>query len=175
MQETYNTLVSNTSCAPTVNTNASLSCLRALPFEELNIALNGSAIDIKFQPMLDGDFIADYPGNQLAAGRFPRIPVLIGANTDEGSAFAFAKAGGVRINTDADMRLAVANFIGAQAPAMTGKSLDQLVDEALFVYPDIQAVGVPRLDRFPVILPGDGLATALGLQYRRTAAYFGDL
>lgn len=175
MQATYNLLVSNTSCASTVNTSASLDCLRNLPFDELNNALNGTAAT-PWAPMLDGDFIADYPVNQLNAGRFPRIPVMIGTNQDEGSAFGTGKGpNGTAVNTDDEMRFAVASEIGAQAPQLTGKSLDEILDEALTLYPNIQAVGIPSIDKFPVIVPGDTVATTLGLQYRRTAAFFGDL
>lgn len=175
MQATYNLLVTNTSCAPTVNTSASLDCLRALPLSEVNAALNGTAAS-PWPPMLDGDFIADYPVNQLGGGRFPRIPVLIGANADEGSAFGTAKGpGGEGVNSDEDMRYALEGIIGADAPLRTGKSLGQLVDELLAVYPDIQAVGIPSMDKFPMIVPGDSVATSLGLQHRRTGAVFGDL
>lgn len=55
MDALYNLFVSNTSCASTVNTSASLDCLRALPFEEINAALNGTEA-APWPPMLDGDF-----------------------------------------------------------------------------------------------------------------------
>jgi acetylcholinesterase len=79
------------------------------------------------------------------------------------------------VNTDDEMRAAVEALFGADAAVQTGKSVDELADEALALYPNIQAVGVPSLDKFPVIQPGDGIATALGLQFRRTGAFFGDL
>lgn len=175
MQATYNLLLSNTSCASTVNTSASLDCLRALPFEELNTALNGTSAS-PWAPMLDGDFIADYPTNQYNAGRFPKIPILIGTNQDEGSSFGVDKGpNGTAVNTDDEFRYAVTTDIGPQAPALLGRSLDSIVDEAMDLYPDIQAVGIPSIDKFPVIVPGDDIATSLGLQYRRTGAFFGDL
>lgn len=174
MQDVYNLLVSNTSCASTVNTSASLDCLRALPFADINAALNGTSAG-PWPPVMDGDFIADYPVNQLRDGRFPQIAVLIGTNADEGTAFGLFKGpNDTAVNTDAEMRYAVASVIGAQASELTGKSLDDLVDEALALYPNIQAVGNPSLDKFPVITPNDTIATSLGLQYRRTAAFFGD-
>lgn len=55
MDALYNLFVSNTSCASTVNTSASLDCLRSLPFEEINAALNGTEA-APWPPMLDGDF-----------------------------------------------------------------------------------------------------------------------
>lgn len=174
MDETYNLLVSNTSCASASN-SSTIDCLRALPFEELNAALNGTDAS-PWAPMLDGDFIADYPVNQLRDGRHPQIPVLIGANTDEGSAFGNGRGpNGTAVNTDAEMRFAIASIIGAQAPELTGKSLDELVDEAMALYPNVQALGIPSIDKFPVIEAGDELAETLGLQYRRTGAFFGDL
>lgn len=175
MQDTYNLLVSNTSCASTANTSSSLDCLRALPFDELNAALNGTDAS-PWAPVLDGDFIAEYPHNLLAEGRFPQIPIMIGTNTDEGTAFGDGRGpNGSAVDTDDQMRYAVAAVIGSQAPEWSGKSIDELVDEALFVYPDIQAVGIPSLDKFPVIVAGDEIATEYGLQYRRTGALFGDL
>lgn len=175
MQATYDLLVSNTTCASTVNTSASLDCLRELPFAELNAALNGTSA-APWPPVLDGDFIADYPVNQLDSGRFPQISILIGTNADEGTAFGQGRGpNDTAVNTDAEMRYAVESMIGAEATQWTGKSIDEIVDEALALYPNIQAVGDPSLDKFPAIVPGDALATSLGLQYRRTAAYFGDL
>ncbi|POS69442.1 carboxylesterase [Diaporthe helianthi] len=174
MDELYGLLVSNTSCASTANTSASLDCLRSLPFDDINAALNGTAA-APWPPMLDGDFIADFPVNQLRDGRFPQIPILIGTNTDEGSAFGQGRGpNGTGVNTDDEMRAAVEAILGPDAPAHTGKPLSQLVDEALALYPHVQAVGVPSLDKFPVIEPGDSIATARGLQSRRTGAFFGD-
>ncbi|KAK7744196.1 hypothetical protein SLS53_003717 [Cytospora paraplurivora] len=175
-QSLYNLLVTNTSCAQTVNSSASLDCLRALPLSELNAALNGTAAS-PWPPMLDHDFIAGHLVNQLNDGRFPRVPILIGANADEGAAFGSDKGpGGAGVNTDADLRYALEGIIGPEAPQWTGKSIDRLVDELLAVYPDVQAVGIPSLEKFPAINPGDAVATAqgLGLQYRRSGAIFGD-
>jgi acetylcholinesterase len=174
MQATYDGLVSNTSCAGTVGTAASLDCLRALPFAELNAALNGTTAS-PWPPVLDGDFIADYPTNQLEQGNFPKIPILIGANSDEGSAFGIGRGPNGLVDTDEDMAWAIEQWIGPDAPANTGKSIAELVSEALFVYPNIQAVGDPGLDKFPVIVAGDAVATSIGLQYRRSGAFFGDM
>ena len=78
------------------------------------------------------------------------------------------------VNTDDELRTALAQDFGPMTAQETGKSVDELVDELMYLYPNIQAVGIPGLDKFPVILPGDAVATAGGLQYRRTGALFGD-
>jgi hypothetical protein len=67
MQETYDNLVRNTSCASLVGTRDSLDCLRNVPLEELNYAINITGVG-PWGPVLDGDFIADYAANQLARG-----------------------------------------------------------------------------------------------------------
>lgn len=82
-QPYYNQVVNATGCSMAVNT---LDCLRSVPFETLNAAYNTSAYSVWF-PVVDGDIIRKYPSIQLAAGDFLRVPILVGANTDEGSSF----------------------------------------------------------------------------------------
>jgi hypothetical protein len=73
------------------------------------------------------------------------------------------------------MRSAIKVRVGPEVEKTVGKTVEQVVDELMFLYPNIQAVGVPGLDKWPVIQPGDEVAQRMGLQYRRTAALFGDL
>ncbi|KAK4148958.1 hypothetical protein C8A00DRAFT_19298 [Chaetomidium leptoderma] len=175
MQGTYDTLVRNTTCGDTVGTPASLNCLRALPLDDLHRALNGTLIWNRFPPVLDGDFIADYPSKQLREGRFPKVRVLIGCNSDEGSSFGtgYGPNGG-GVNTDEEMRAAIASIVGPDVENTVGKTTKQVIDEMASLYPNIQAIGVPSLDKWPIIQPGDFVAQSMGAQYRRTAALFGD-
>ncbi|KAH6611774.1 Alpha/Beta hydrolase protein [Chaetomium sp. MPI-SDFR-AT-0129] len=174
MQDTYDTLVQNTTCVETVGTPESLDCLRTLPLEDLHNALNGTAAN-PWGPVLDGDFIADYPSKQLSEGRFPKVSVLIGCNSEEGASFGTGRGpNGGGVNTDDEMRNAIASIVGLEVEKTAGKSLEQVVDELMYLYPNIQAVGVPGLDKWPIIQPGDMVAESMGLQYRRTAALFGD-
>ncbi|KAL1907287.1 hypothetical protein Sste5344_006919 [Sporothrix stenoceras] len=176
-QENYDQLVSRTSCEEDTDT---LDCLRRLPFAEIDKVLsteNGS-----FPPVLDGDFIADFPHNQLRDGRFVRVPVLIGCNSDEGSDMGgHAGPDGHGVNTDEEFRAAIVHKFGLDGTtladseaASTPERAGKLVDELTQLYPDIQAIGIPGLDKFPAITPGDSLAESVGLQYRRSAALFGD-
>ncbi|KAK0389867.1 hypothetical protein NLU13_3440 [Sarocladium strictum] len=179
-QKTYDTLVRRVpSCADLVGSPASLDCLRALPFEDINKALNYTGDGPGTWPsVLDGDFITDYFSNQLERGEFAKVPIMIGANTDEGAGNFGQKRGpnGTGLNSDDDMRYALKNVFSPQAAQNTGKTIDQLVDELMYVYPNIQRVGIPSLDMWPhVIQPGDVYAETLGLQFRRGAAFFGDL
>ncbi|KAK0744306.1 Alpha/Beta hydrolase protein [Apiosordaria backusii] len=168
----YKKLVQATSCASTYGTPASLQCLRDLPLSELMAVLNNRALNVAiWVPAMDGDFIADYPSRQSRDGRFPKVPVLVGQNTDEGASFgANRSATAGPINTDEEMAESVTRVLfGPNHP-----NLDSLVRELLYLYPDIQAVGIPSLDKYPVIKPGSPEAAFLGLQYRRSTAIYGD-
>ncbi|KAH7329658.1 carboxylesterase [Stachybotrys elegans] len=179
-QATYDTLVQRVpACAQLVGTSASLDCLRALPFRELNQALNYTGNGPgTWVPVLDGDFFVDYPHNQLIRGEFAKVPILIGTNTDEGAGSFGQRRGpnGTGINSDEDMRFALRSVFPPLAANTTGKTIEQLVDEVMYLYPNIQRVGIPSLERWPhVIQEGDEYANRLGLQFRRGASFFGDL
>lgn len=83
-QPLYNAVVQNVSCDTQIDT---LQCLRTVPYQQLNAVFNNTPYDSAFQPVIDGDFIQRYGSAQLAAGDFVKVPVISGANTDEGSAF----------------------------------------------------------------------------------------
>jgi cholinesterase len=50
-----------------------------------------------WNPLIDGDFLTAYPSGLMAQGKFARIPLLIGANSDEGCSFG---ASGLNSETD---------------------------------------------------------------------------
>lgn len=145
--------------------------------EEFSAVLNKTQAPFTFIPVKDGDFLADFATNQLARGDFLKVPILIGANSDEGSAFGQGRGpNGGPVNTDEDMRWAIRNAIPAQAKTTTGKSVEELVDEAMTLYPNDQSVGIPSLETWPhIIQPGEEIAVARGLQQRRTGAFVGDM
>jgi hypothetical protein len=119
---------------------------------------------------MDGDFIADYPSRQVRDGRFPRVPILVGQNTDEGASFGQNRsASGTGIDTDDELKESITRVILGQNP-----DLPAILRDLLYVYPNIQAVGIPSLEKFPVLTPEVPEASFLGLQYRRTAALYGD-
>ncbi|KAI1632767.1 Alpha/Beta hydrolase protein [Biscogniauxia mediterranea] len=175
-QETFDNLVRNTSCASTVGTADAISCLRDLPFDEINYALNVTSVG-PWPPCLDGDFLADHPSNQLRDGRFPQIPILIGTNSEEGTAFGTGLGpNGTGVNTDAEFISAIkTKYISETVLKSSGKSENDILDAILALYPNIQSVGVPSLKSWPeVVTPETEDVEALGLQYRRTNALVGD-
>ena len=135
------------------------------------VVLNNTSLNVAiWVPAVDGDFITDYPSRQSRKGRFPRVPVLISQNTDKGASFGqnrSASKGG--INTDDKLKESITRVILGPNP-----DLLTLLRDLLYIYPNIQAVGVPSLEKFPVLTPKVPEVTFLGLQYRRTAALYGN-
>ncbi|KAF5647483.1 triacylglycerol lipase II precursor [Fusarium sp. NRRL 25303] len=170
-QNTYDDLVSSVpSCEKLAGSESTLDCLRRAPIEEIDIALRSGTAQ-RWAPVLDGDFFADYTTNQLSSGQFLKIPILLGANTDEGTSFGFRG-----VDNDEDLRAGIkAMMIPYEVEKTTGKTRDELVDELLELYPNDQSIGIPSLEIWPhVIQPGDVYAEDLGLQYRRVNAISGD-
>ncbi|CAD6446962.1 6027a471-67d2-4207-bfcc-7c532ec37a2c [Sclerotinia trifoliorum] len=173
-QTLFQTLVANTTCAHTLSSNTtsttSLQCLRTLTFSDLNSALNISTSGFgPFSPYIDHDFIADYPSKQLSAGKFVKVPYLIGTNTDEGTAFGSSYGpNGNGVNTDAEF-ITMLNSTGLPPSSNASLSIQSL-------YPNNQSVGIPSLEMYPdLFTPSNPLSASRGLQSRRVCAYIGDL
>jgi carboxylesterase type B len=178
MQDTYDRFVGKvSSCSDLVGSNKSLPCLRQAPFDEINSAIWAIRTGLDWAPVMDGDFIADYTTNQLKNGNFVKVPLLIGANTDEGTSFGRSRTSdGGNVNTDEDMIDAIGNMIPPEAEGTTGQTVDELTDKVMELYPNDQRVGIPSLESWPYIIkPNDSYAEAHGAQFRRSCALFGDL
>ncbi|KAF6797614.1 carboxylesterase family protein [Colletotrichum sojae] len=151
-QDYYNTLVNKTNCAAAADT---LDCLRGLPAWDLSDIINGTASP-SFNGMADGDFLEAPRSELINAGKFVKVPILIGANFDEGTQF-----GQKGISTTEQWE----SYLRAQgANNVTIEVLSAL-------YPDIPRVGLPAtLDGRPT----GADATTLGSMYKRAVAFGGD-
>lgn len=151
----YNNITQATNCSDASDT---LACLREVPVDALSAVFNSSVTEeVPFWGgQIDGDFL-EYSGTQhLLNGAFVKVPLLHGANFDEGTAF------GIRgINTTEEFVTSVMALGVDNATAQTITAL----------YPDIPAIGIPAtLDGRP-----SGMFASLGSQWKRSAAYTGDL
>jgi carboxylesterase type B len=151
----YNELTRRTNCT---SQSSPLECLRALPVVQLNAAINMTSTTLNvtgFNPILDGDFIQKRTSLQLAAGEFVHVPIISGANSDEGTAFS-----PVGMNTTEQFYNVLLNSTRRVPPA--------LATQILQAYPDDLSVNV-------VASLGDQRpGPPYGAQFRRTASYFGD-
>ncbi|KAG5787325.1 hypothetical protein H9Q69_013608 [Fusarium xylarioides] len=88
-QEYYDALVKKTGCD---SASDNLECLRGLPWETLNNIFNNTTpLDVTaptLTAVIDGDFMTAQASKLLLAGKFAHVPLLIGNNFDEGTAYA---------------------------------------------------------------------------------------
>lgn len=157
-QQRYDTLVNRTSCNGTLDT---LQCLRTVSADALNAAINTTAMPLTgFQPSVDGDFIQKYTSLQLAAGQFVHVPIISGANSDEGASFSPQGA-----NSTTDFYNQMITPSGRYLPPFVPPVF---ANQMLQAYPDDTSVNV-------VASLGDQRPSGrIGTQFRRTASYYGD-
>jgi len=149
----YQTLVTNTGCSGAADT---LACLRTVPLSTLNITLRAQESVWSF-PLIDGIVFKDFPSNTLPRGEFAKVPLLIGANSDEGT--AFTRQG---VNTTQQFK----EFVSA--PGLGTTLPNSTTDGVTILYPNDPKHDIP----LPFVLPTD--PGALGFQYKRAATYTGD-
>lgn len=157
-QPIYNYVVDATNCTAAADT---LACLRTIPSESLsavfNSTFNGSNIgtDSNFRPQIDGDFLQASGTTELREGKFVKVPYLLGTNFDEGASFATEG-----VNTTADF----VDALVSRTPSLSNETIS--VIQAL--YPDIPEIGIPATFH-------GRPSGAIGAQFKRIAAYTGDL
>ncbi|KAJ4250948.1 hypothetical protein NW762_011598 [Fusarium torreyae] len=160
--EVYNNLTIGVGCDKAKST---LDCLRNVPIDKLNGVVNSTATSgANYGLVLDGDFVADAPGKQLARGDFVRVPYIIGHNTDEGSAFVLGNNlesapfyPTVKIDTDEQFM----DYI-------TSLHANETIAQDIFdLYP------LNATDQVLATYPND-LEPELGIQYKRAVTLAGD-
>ncbi|GMF56729.1 unnamed protein product [Phytophthora fragariaefolia] len=132
-----------------------LACLREVPIDTLSSIFNSSVdSSASFSLVIDGDYVQDTGAALLRKGKFVHVPILHGANHDEGSTF------GARGINSKEEYLEYLKLMGNTA---------EEADILAVVYPDIPEIGIPgTLHGRP---PADSLA---GSQFKRVCAYAGD-
>lgn len=134
-----------------------VDCLRGLPWETLNDIFNSTTFPVSTPGIgahIDGDIILEQGYTSLREGRFIKVPVLMGINTDEGASFATKG-----INT-------TEQFIDFVISTGVDEATANATAE---VYPDIPDQGLPAT------LKGRPEAYPWGLQWKRMVAFYGDL
>ncbi|KAB8199474.1 carboxylesterase family protein-like protein [Aspergillus parasiticus] len=79
-----NEMTANDTCWDAVDR---MACLRTVPFEQMNAAINATSARSWF-PVIDGDIVPEQPSRSLYTGKkYLKVPIILGASTDEGSKF----------------------------------------------------------------------------------------
>ncbi|RFU74045.1 hypothetical protein TARUN_8211 [Trichoderma arundinaceum] len=146
----YDNITTTVGC----NTAAdSLACLRTVPYEKLFSAVNG----FQFKPYIDGKFISQPPSVSIAKDQIADVALIMGSNTDEGTAAFFTPRG--TLNDDSDISSLVAHLGGGLN--------DEIVANILRLYPDDPIQGCP-------FGTGPERFSDQGFQFKRGAAITGD-
>ncbi|PYH87511.1 alpha/beta-hydrolase [Aspergillus ellipticus CBS 707.79] len=149
-QPMYDEIVNKTNCTTSSDT---LKCLREVPFANFYaVAYNG----LEWFGTIDGTFIKEYPQISITEGRFAKVPILHGTNTDEGVSF-----GTTGTNTDEEC---MEQLTASKRWALTETQASTI----LSLYPNISALGCPY---------GWGNTTwpSKGYEYKRYESMAGDL
>ena len=157
-QPKYDQIVNNVSCSDAIDT---LDCLRHVPFEQLNAAINTTSAQ-QWAPIVDGDFIARWASIQLAEGDFVKVPIIDGANSDEGTAF-----GPYNVHSTADW---LADALGPPNNGSTNLP-PHFSDELQAAYPNDCSYYIPGPPEYAC----NASVAGLGDAFKRSAAYYGDL
>lgn len=147
-QHMYDNLADSVGCADAENT---LQCLRDVPYE--TIAPYGYQ-GLEWFHVIDGSFIPRYGQQSLREGKFVKIPLILGTNTDEG----FGVNG---VNTDTQ---AINQLVHSKRWNVN----ESVAETLLNLYPNDPALGEPY---------GWGNRTwpQYGLQYKRYQSIATDL
>jgi acetylcholinesterase len=154
-QPYFDSLVAKTGCAEAAD---HLTCLRELPAQTLNDVFNATTpLNVTtpgFSAVIDGEFMTAQATELLREGKFAHVPLLLGNNFDEGT--AYGKKG---LNTSDQFEA-----------YLTGLDLsDGTADEIASLYPDDPEVGIPAS-----LIGRPDASSEYGLQWKRAAAFAGD-
>ncbi|KAI8974028.1 carotenoid ester lipase precursor [Trametes punicea] len=159
LQGTYDQIVTDSGCG---FANDTLQCLRMVPTDILKAAMDKSPsfvdyvqVNTPWNVHADGVFVTDPPQHLLLKGDVARIPILVGNDEDEGSAFAFPS---LNVTTDDQ-------FFDYVSSVFFPKASREAIAIILDLYPADPAAGSPF---------GTGDAFAYSPQYKRISAFQGD-
>ncbi|EPS35556.1 hypothetical protein H072_11041 [Dactylellina haptotyla CBS 200.50] len=135
LDQIYAILVGSVGCGAAPDT---LACLRQIPYEYLVPVITAlQNLGAIWRPVVDGDFIADLSSRQLKTGRFVKVPILVGAATDEGTIFVYDPSTATYGVQDDAQLLEVLQLDGG--PQASNATLAKIMD----LYPDNPVIGNP--------------------------------
>jgi carboxylesterase type B len=152
----YNNLTAAVGCNQSTD---SVACLRTAPFEKLYNACTA----FRMTPVVDGEFITQLPSESIQKGEVADVAVIIGTNTDEGTAYFL----GPRLDpleNDTDVANFLKNLGGAIVTELDSKAISTLME----LYPDDPAEGCP-------FGTGPERFADQGYMFKRGAALAGDV
>lgn len=151
----YNSAVENfTRAVDCWGVSDQLACLRATDISVL-FAAHPSVV---WNPLIDGDFLTGYPSQLMAQGKYIKVPLITGANTDETFAITIPTVP----NTEQDI---FNDIFFWRSYSLTPPTVRKLFD----LYPNDPCYEPPYA------ITNCSVNVARGLQWRRAAAIGSDL
>ncbi|KAK4625496.1 Lipase 1 [Fulvia fulva] len=157
-QPKYNDLLEATNCTDELDT---LDCLRLVPEATLQNIFNTTSLNSGWSPIVDGDFIQRWGSIQLAQGAFVKVPIIDGANTDEGVSFGPSPVASEQVFKEL--------IINNSGNPLTAHWADQVLE----AYPLSPEYFIPPVEEVPANYTWPS-SYGNSQQYRRSAAYSGD-
>ncbi|KAJ3506308.1 hypothetical protein NLJ89_g6941 [Agrocybe chaxingu] len=158
-QPSFDQLVRETNCTSSTD---KLACLRAAPFDSLMAAIRTvptlfsfESLELSFQPVIDGYYIARDPLISLQQGKYARLPFITGDTEDEGTIFSF---GVLNITTNEQ-------FLDFVHTRYLDKASPESIAALAEAYPDDVTKGSPF---------NTGTDNAVSPQFKRFSALHGD-
>lgn len=143
--------------------SSKLDCLRGIDFNTLNNFINSTSKTFSWKPIIDNDFIQGRTSVQLAAGKFVHVPIIDGANSDEGTAFGIKP-----MNSEAQWKSTLQSV--AQPVKLTAAQAGQVIA----AYPPVTNNTKDLL--VPANLPPNWQPPPQsGASSRQSNAYYGDV
>ncbi|KAF8846650.1 alpha/beta-hydrolase [Acephala macrosclerotiorum] len=154
LNTTYQPIYSNvTETVGCSNATDTFACLRTVLYETLFAAFSPFVMT----PILDGEFLTRLPSELFAKGLVTDVAILVGSNTDEGTATFFGPRD--TLHTDEDVHTLVSGM---------GNGLNNAtVSRIMELYPDDPAQGCP-------FNTGPERFASQGYMYKRGALIVGD-
>ncbi|KAH7883016.1 Alpha/Beta hydrolase protein [Phlebopus sp. FC_14] len=158
-QANYDFLVSQTNCT---GANDTLSCLRVAPYQSIVNAvlqttplLSYQALNTSWKPLVDGVFLKQITRQALNAGKYAKIPAILGDVDDEGTLFSLYSFN-VTTNDEFLEYVRTVFLVGAT---------DDEINTLGKLYPDNSTYGSPF---------NTGTNNTLTTEYKRISAFQGD-
>ncbi|KAI0644305.1 carotenoid ester lipase [Trametes meyenii] len=160
LQPTFDLIASHTGCSSEIDI---IQCLREIPTDALKAAMDLTPTYLSFQalntpwmPRADGFFLKEDGQRLLLGGKVANIPFVLGSNEDEGTLDAINS---LNITTEVEATAYIKNNYFSTA---SHENITRLLE----LFPADPALGSPF---------GTGKAFAFTPQYKRLAAFQGDL
>ncbi|KAK4629312.1 putative secreted lipase [Fulvia fulva] len=166
-QAIYDKVVASSSCAGSTN---SLSCLRALPYNDFQRAVTSvpgifsyRSLDLSYLPRPDpgNNFFSQSPELAIAAGRFAKVPIIVGDQEDEGTLFGLVQS---NITTNDQLVTYLATYFPTDPNAI--ENMRGLTAQ----YSNLIFAGQPDGSPFRT-----GALNSIYPQFKRIAAILGDI